>query len=242
MEKLKVLVVDDDREIVDSIAIFLRADGYEIEKAYNGLEALDIVMTHTVHLIILDIMMPGIDGLSLCTYFRRQSHVPIIFVSAKDTPLDRVMGITLGSDDYITKPFLPLEFVARVKALFRRSDPHFYDASMTDPVTRFICGNLVLFPVSHRVTIQERDLNVTPTEFDFLLYMIQRADNAVSKKELAEQVWHFQGPDPEADIPEDFIKRLRKKLLSFGSTALIETVWGFGYRMSERRPEGIESI
>ena len=147
-----------------------------------------------------------------------------------------------GIDDYITKPFLPLEFVARVKALFRRSDPHFYDASMTDPVTRFICGNLVLFPVSHRVTIQERDLNVTPTEFDFLLYMIQRADNAISKKELAEQIWHFQGPNPEADIPEDFIKRLRKKLLSFGSTALIETVWGFGYRMSERRPEGIESI
>ena len=186
--------------------------------------------------------MPGIDGLSLCTYFRRQSHVPIIFVSAKDTPLDRVMGITLGSDDYITKPFLPLEFVARVKALFRRSDPHFYDTGMTDPVTRFVCGNLVLFPVSHRVTIQEHDLNVTPTEFDFLLYMIQRADNAISKKELAEQIWHFQGPNPEADIPEDFIKRLRKKLLSFGSTALIETVWGFGYRMSERRPEGIESI
>ena len=78
--------------------------------------------------------------------------------------------------------------------------------------------------------------------FDFLLYMIQRADNAVSKKELAEQIWHFQGPNPEADMPEDFIKRLRKKLLSFGSTALIETVWGFGYRMSERKPEGIESI
>ena len=110
---------------------------------------------------------------------------PLLFVSAKDTPLDRVMGITLGSDDYITKPFLPLEFVARVKALFRRSDPHFYDASMTDPVTRFICGNLVLFPVSHRVTIQERDLNVTPTEFDFLLYMIQRADNAVSQKRIS---------------------------------------------------------
>ena len=238
----KILVVDDEKEIVDLVSLYLKNEGYEVAAFYSGVEALAHVKHERFDLAILDIMMPGIDGLSLCTYFRRQSHVPIIFVSAKDTPLDRVMGITLGSDDYITKPFLPLEFVARVKALFRRSDPHFYDAGMTDPVTRFVCGNLVLFPVSHRVTIQEHDLNVTPTEFDFLLYMIQRADNAVSKKELAEQIWHFQGPNPEADMPEDFIKRLRKKLLSFGSTALIETVWGFGYRMSERRPEGIESI
>lgn len=118
-------------------------------------------------MLILDIMSPESMVSVYVPISVRQSHVPIIFVSAKDTPLDRVMGITLGSDDYITKPFLPLEFVARVKALFRRSDPHFYDASMTDPVTRFICGNLVLFPVSHRVTIQERDLNVTPTEFVF---------------------------------------------------------------------------
>ena len=241
-EDYTILAVDDIATNIMLLKAVLSRAKYKIVTASGGYEAIEKASKEAPDLILLDIMMPGIDGLSLCTYFRRQSYVPIIFVSAKDTPLDRVMGITLGSDDYITKPFLPLEFVARVKALFRRSDPHFYDASMTDPVTRFICGNLVLFPVSHRVTIQERDLNVTPTEFDFLLYMIQRADNAVSKKELAEQIWHFQGPNPEADIPEDFIKRLRKKLLSFGSTALIETVWGFGYRMSERRPEGIESI
>lgn len=241
MSKL-IYVVDDESNIRTMMQLFLENEGFTVETFKDGQEACQAFSAKEPDMLILDIMMPGIDGLSLCTYFRRQSHVPIIFVSAKDTPLDRVMGITLGSDDYITKPFLPLEFVARVKALFRRSDPHFYDTGMTDPVTRFVCGNLVLFPVSHRVTIQEQDLNVTPTEFDFLLYMIQRADNAISKKELAEQVWHFQGPDPEADIPEDFIKRLRKKLLSFGSTALIETVWGFGYRMSERRPEGIESL
>ena len=237
-----ILIADDDEKLLSVLLSYFKDEQFTVYLARDGGEALKRLKEDHPDIMVLDIMMPGIDGLSLCTYFRRQSHVPIIFVSAKDTPLDRVMGITLGSDDYITKPFLPLEFVARVKALFRRSDPHFYDASMTDPVTRFICGNLVLFPVSHRVTIQERDLNVTPTEFDFLLYMIQRADNAVSKKELAEQIWHFQGPNPEADMPEDFIKRLRKKLLSFGSTALIETVWGFGYRMSERKPEGIESI
>ena len=113
-------------------------------------------------------------------------------------------------------------------------------AETTQEALRF--GELTLHPGLRTAVLHGEPLALTPTEFDFLLYMIQRADNAVSKKELAEQVWHFQGPDPEADIPEDFIKRLRKKLLSFGSTALIETVWGFGYRMSERRPEGIESI
>ena len=215
MSKL-IYVVDDESNIRTMMQLFLENEGFTVETFKNGQEVCQAFSAKEPDMLILDIMMPGTDGLSLCTYFRHQSHVPIIFVSAKDTPLDRVMGITLGSDDYITKPFLPLEFVARVKALFRRSDPHFYDAGMVDPGTRFACGNLVLFPVSHRVTIQERDLNVTPTEFDFLLYMIQRADNAVSKKELAEQIWHFQGPNPEADMPEDFIKRLRKKLLSFG--------------------------
>ena len=235
MSKL-IYVVDDESNIRTMMQLFLENEGFTVETFKDGQEACQAFSAKEPDMLILDIMMPGIDGLSLCTYFRRQSHVPIIFVSAKDTP----STVSVNYPEVMMRhksPFPSTEFVARVKALFRRSDPHFYDASMTDPVTRFICGNLVLFPVSHRVTIQERDLNVTPTEFDFLLYMIQRADNAVSKKELAEQVWHFQGPDPEADIPEDFIKRLRKKLLSFGSTALIETVWGFGYRMSERRPE-----
>ena len=168
MSKL-IYVVDDESNIRTMMQLFLENEGFTVETFKDGQEACQAFSAKEPDMLILDIMMPGIDGLSLCTYFRRQSHVPIIFVSAKDTPLDRVMGITLGSDDYITKPFLPLEFVARVKALFRRSDPHFYDAGMTDPVTRFVCGNLVLFPVSHRVTIQERDLNVTPTEFDFLL-------------------------------------------------------------------------
>ena len=240
----QILIAEDDADINNLLAKILRTEHFKPIQAFSGTEAKLLFMHNTPDLILLDLMLPGLSGEELLSELRENlsSDVPVIILSAKIALADKVSLLKMGADDYITKPFLPLEFVARVKALFRRSDPHFYDAGMTDPVTRFVCGNLVLFPVSHRVTIQERDLNVTPTEFDFLLYMIQRADNAVSKKELAEQVWHFQGPDPEADIPEDFIKRLRKKLLSFGSTALIETVWGFGYRMSERRPEGIESI
>ena len=120
MPKL-IYVVDDESNIRTMMQLFLENEGFTVETFKDGQEACQAFSAKEPDMLILDIMMPGIDGLSLCTYFRRQSHVPIIFVSAKDTPLDRVMGITLGSDDYITKPFLPLEFVARVKALFRRS-------------------------------------------------------------------------------------------------------------------------
>ena len=118
MEKLKVLVVDDDREIVDSIAIFLRADGYEIEKAYNGLEALDIVMTHTVHLIILDIMMPELDGIKTLLKLRESRNIPVILLSAKSEDADKILGLTAGADDYVTKPF----YAARRDAENRRAD------------------------------------------------------------------------------------------------------------------------
>ncbi len=118
MEKLKVLVVDDDREIVDSIAIFLRADGYEIEKAYNGLEALDIVMTHTVHLIILDIMMPELDGIKTLLKLRESRNIRSS-CSAKSEDADKILGLTAGADDYVTKPFNPSELVARVKSQLR---------------------------------------------------------------------------------------------------------------------------
>lgn len=116
MEKLTVLVVDDDREIVESIAIFLQADGYLVRKAYNGLEALDIVMTENVHLIILDIMMPELDGIKTLLKVRESKNLPIILLSAKSEDADKILGLTAGADDYITKPFNPSELVARVKS------------------------------------------------------------------------------------------------------------------------------
>ena len=120
MEKLTVLVVDDDREIVESIAIFLQADGYLVRKAYNGLEALDIVMTENVHLIILDIMMPELDGIKTLLKVRKSKNLPIILLSAKSEDADKILGLTAGADDYITKPFNPSELVARVKSQLRR--------------------------------------------------------------------------------------------------------------------------
>ena len=124
MEKLTVLVVDDDREIVESIAIFLQADGYLVRKAYNGLEALDIVMTENVHLIILDIMMPELDGIKTLLKVRESKNLPIILLSAKSEDADKILGLTAGADDYITKPFNPSELVARVKSQLRTGARH----------------------------------------------------------------------------------------------------------------------
>ena len=120
MEQLKILVVDDDKEIVDSIGIFLKAEGYAVEKAYNGLEALDILMSRTVHLLLLDIMMPEMDGIKTLLKVRESKNIPIILISAKSEDADKILGLTAGADDYITKPFNPSEMVARVKSQLRR--------------------------------------------------------------------------------------------------------------------------
>lgn len=236
MSKL-IYVVDDEPNICAMMQLFLENEGFTVKTFEDGQAVSQAFSEKKPDMIILDIMMPGIDGLSLCTRFRQKSHVPIIIVSAKDTALDRVTGITLGSDDYITKPFLPLEFVARVKAVFRRSDPDFYHLDEKEPADCFLCGNFMLFPNSHLIQVQGHTFNATPKEFDFLLYMIERKETAVSKRELAEQVWHFSGPHAETDLPNDFIKRLRKKMQAAGSTAFIETVWGFGYQMSTKKIE-----
>lgn len=150
MEKLTVLVVDDDREIVESIAIFLQADGYLVRKAYNGLEALDIVMTENVHLIILDIMMPELDGIKTLLKVRESKNLPIILLSAKSEDADKILGLTAGADDYITKPFNPSELVARVKSQLRR---YTQLGAMQIKETQIAIRGLVLDTESKSVTV-----------------------------------------------------------------------------------------
>ena len=162
MEKLTVLVVDDDREIVESIAIFLQADGYLVRKAYNGLEALDIVMTENVHLIILDIMMPELDGIkTLLTLLkvRESKNLPIILLSAKSEDADKILGLTAGADDYITKPFNPSELVARVKSQLRR---YTQLGAMQIKETQIAIRGLVLDTESKSVTVDGEAVRLTP--------------------------------------------------------------------------------
>lgn len=226
----RIYIADDEQNIRQMMKTFLENEGYAVKTFSNGAEIRQAVEEEFPDMIILDVMMPGEDGLSLCTSFRKQSGVPIIIVSAKDSPLDRVTGITLGSDDYITKPFLPLELIARVKALFRRAE--LSETRNAETVSeRYECGNLELYQKERKVLVGKEEFPVTPTEFEFLLYLIEREGAAVSKEELLEQVWECRMKE-EQRMPDDLVKRLRKKLRAKNSTAMVETVWGYGYRLT----------
>lgn len=229
MEKL-IYVADDEKNIRSMVKMFLENEGYQVETFSDGYSAGIAVKEKAPDLLILDIMMPGEDGLSICTRLRKESALPIIIISAKDSPLDRVTGLMLGSDDYITKPFLPMELVARVKALFRR-----LELSQKNQTAEIIsCGNLEMNPSSRIAKAGEEILSITPLEFDFFLYLCRRRETAVERSELLRKIWKYPGSQEDARVSDDLVKRLRKKMRDKHSTARIETVWGYGYRLTER--------
>lgn len=233
----KCIYIADDEEYIRSLMkIFLENEGFEVKLFADGYSVLQAVKERMPDLIILDIMMPGEDGLSVCTSIRKKSTVPIIIVSAKDSAMDRVTGITLGSDDYLVKPFLPLELTARVKALLRRAEISASTASERQNA-HYACGNLMLDAQSHKVSVDGQLMAVTPTEFDFLLYLFERIHTAVSKKELLEHVWNYQDTLDDTRMADDLVKRLRRKLKEKHAGVMIETIWGFGYRLTERQEE-----
>lgn len=232
MQKL-IYIADDEHSIRQMTKTFLESEGYTVEAFSNGAELRQAIQKKTPDMIILDVMMPGEDGFSLCTAFRRESNIPIIIVSAKDSPLDRVTGITLGSDDYITKPFLPLELIARVNALFRRAALQ-NPASEKELSNQYTCGNLELYRMERKVLVGKEEFSVTPAEFEFLLYLIEREDMAVSKEELTECLQECKWMKEEQRMSDDLVKRLRKKLKAKGATARVETVWGYGYRLTAK--------
>ena len=223
MEKLKVLVVDDDREIVDSIAIFLRADGYEIEKAYNGLEALDIVMTHTIHLIILDIMMPELDGFSAVAEIRKTCNTPVLMLSARGEEYDRIHGFELGVDDYVVKPFSPKELMMRVTAIMNRVNPQGEEHRRN--VLTF--EGLSIDLDARIVTVDGQRVELSPKEYDLLVYMAQNKNIALTREMLITNVWgyDFYGDDRTLDT---HIKLLRRSLGPYSK--VIVTLRGVGYR------------
>ena len=229
----KIYLADDEKNIREIMTAFLENDGYQVQAFADGYSIRKAFDEQVPDMLILDIMMPGEDGLSLCSYFRKKSKVPIIIVSAKDAPMDRVTGILLGSDDYLTKPFLPLELAVRVKALFRRAELSLNDEKKDEPI---LCGNLCVIPGSRKVMIDGTLFKATPTEYEFLLYLIKRQRSAVSKKELLKDIWGYQTrlETDDSRASDDLVKRLRKKLRESGCTAEIETIWGYGYQMISR--------
>ena len=227
MEKLKVLVVDDDREIVESIAIFLQADGYLVRKAYNGLEALDIVMTENVHLIILDIMMPELDGIKTLLKVRESKNLPIILLSAKSEDADKILGLTAGADDYITKPFNPSELVARVKSQLRR---YTQLGAMQITETQIVIRGLVLDTESKSVTVDGEAVRLTPLEYKILELLCRHPGRVFSTEEIYRQVWND-------DIVSDnaiavHVRHIREKIeINPKEPRYLKVVWGVGYKI-----------
>ena len=227
MEKLTVLVVDDDREIVESIAIFLQADGYLVRKAYNGLEALDIVMTENVHLIILDIMMPELDGIKTLLKGRESKNLPIILLSAKSEDADKILGLTAGADDYITKPFNPSELVARVKSQLRR---YTQLGAMQIKETQIVIRGLVLDTESKSVTVDGEAVRLTPLEYKILELLCRHPGRVFSTEEIYRQVWND-------DIVSDnaiavHVRHIREKIeINPKEPRYLKVVWGVGYKI-----------
>jgi DNA-binding response OmpR family regulator len=230
--KKAIYIADDEKNIRDLIQMFLANEGFDVTAFSNGDDLLEAFKQKQADLVILDIMMPGTDGLSLCTQIRQNHRTPIMIVSARDEEIDRITGITLGSDDYMTKPFSPMELVARVKALFRRME---LDTGGVFAGALSL-GNMEINMETRETKVGGRALDLAPTELALMAYLLQNISRAVSREELLKNVWKF---DFEVDTraTDDVVKRLRKKLAAAGCNVRIDTVWGFGFKLTQEETE-----
>lgn len=228
MEQLKILVVDDDKEIVDSIAIFLQADGYAVEKAYNGLEALDVIMTKPVHLLLLDIMMPEMDGIKTLLKVRESKNIPVILISAKSEDADKILGLTAGADDYITKPFNPSELVARVKSQFRR---YTQLGSMPEKKpSRIEIRGLMVDTESKQVQVDGEEVRLTPLEYKILELLCRHPGRVFSTEEIYRRVWNEEAVSDNAIAVH--IRHIREKIeINPKEPRYLKVVWGVGYKI-----------
>ena len=223
----RIYVADDDGNIRQVIRSFLESDGHQVEDFPTGDLLLERFLLQACDLVILDVMMPGSDGFTICTELRKISTVPIIMLTARDTENDYAMGLGLGSDDYITKPFSAMSLLMRVRAIFRRID--FESQKRALPRTEDVTvGRLTLDKGGRHVLRSGAPLPLSPTEYELLKYLMLHAGQAVSREELLNQVWGFETA-VETRATDDTVRRLRQKL--GGSGAVIEAVWGYGFRL-----------
>ena len=224
-----IYLADDEKSIRELLHSFLASDGYTVRSFESGDALLEAFRQEPAELVILDIMMPGTDGLTVCRELRSVSDIPIILLTAKDSELDYVMGISQGSDDYLTKPFRPTILLMKVKALLRRvemdrgktaaeDELHYVDIRYSATENAVLCGNA---PVA-----------LTQTELRLLSYMMRQPGKAYSREELLNAVWGFDS-EVETRVTDETLRRIRKKLLQAGSGVSVTTIWGFGYRLKE---------
>lgn len=227
----KILIVDDEERIRKLLNMYLVREGYEITEADNGEEALDLAMEQDFHCILLDLMMPKMDGIEVAKRLRNHKSTPIIMLTAKGEENNRVEGFEVGADDYIVKPFSPREVVLRVKAILRRSSETAFieaDATAKDVIAY---DHLVIDNDAHRVLANNAKVNLTPKEYELLLFLAKSPDKVFDREELLKEVWHY---DFYGDLRtvDTHVKRLREKLnkVSPEASEMIHTVWGIGYK------------
>ncbi len=234
MPEINILVVDDEKEIADLVEIYLVSDGYKVFKASSAEEGLKILAEEDIRLVLLDIMMPGMDGITMCKKIRENSNIPIIMLSAKSGDLDKIMGLGTGADDYVTKPFNPLELTARVKSQLRRYTQLNPNNTVSERASNEInIRGLSINKDNHKVTIDGEEIKLTPIEFDILYLLASSPGKVFSTDEIFEKVWNEKVYEANNTVMVH-IRRLRGKMKEDSrQDKIITTVWGVGYKIEK---------
>lgn len=233
---MNILICDDDREISRAIEIYLRNEGYHVIQARDGLEALDAVKKNDIHLILMDVMMPRMDGIQATMQIRQEKNIPIIMLSAKAEDYDKINGLNVGADDYVTKPFNPMELVARVKSQLRRyTDLGSLHKEESGDVWR--SGGLTLDDAKKSVEVDGRPVSLTPTEYRILLFLVRNAGRVFSIEQIYEEVWDEPAYNPENTVAVH-IRHIREKIeIDPGNPQYLKVVWGTGYKVEKYQRE-----
>lgn len=220
-----IFVVDDEPRIRELIEMYLNKEGYQVTAFPDGKSALDVFDTLKPDLIVLDVNMPGMDGLMVCREIRKTSELPIIFCTARDEEIDRILGLEIGGDDYLTKPFSPRELVARIRNIFKRME------RTLPPSDAISIGNLHVDGNRRLISTSNGELKLTTKEYELLDFLIHHPEMPFTREQLLERVWGYEYMGDLRAV-DDLVKRIRKKLKDSGALATIETVWGYGYKIT----------
>jgi len=227
---LNILICDDDKEIVRAISIYLENEGYQVFKAYDGLEAIALIQDHVIHLIIMDIMMPKMDGITATMKIRQEHMIPLIMLSAKSEDHDKILGLNIGADDYLAKPFNPLELMARVKSQLRR-----YTTFGSLEVNNAVCqsGGLVIDDERKIITVDNEAVHLTPVQYKIVKLLTANAGKVFTIEEIYEKVWNERAVNPENTVAVH-IRKIREKIeINPKEPKYLKVVWGVGYKIEK---------
>lgn len=230
---MTILVCDDDKEIVEAIEIYLMQEGYDVEKAYDGIQAVEIMKNKKIDLMIIDVMMPKLDGIRATLQIRKESRVRIIILSAKTEDADKILGLNVGADDYVTKPFNPLELVARVKSQLRRYTTLSSNDAAGDKV--YEAGDLLVNDDLKKVTVDGEEVKLTPIEYNILLLLLKNKGKVYSINEIYESIWNEEAIGADNTVAVH-IRHIREKIeINPKEPRYLKVVWGVGYKIEDNK-------